>query len=236
MDKLYIGIGSLLDLELGLVRQHKKPKQVLKFLRQSAKLDVKHPSVHLGLFTQEKFDKYWDESDKGMLANALRTRMDVYLREILESVATPVLTDPQDSKVEVHVDLFPFELDEKEQGWLMSALTVMLGYDAVIKFIDVGLGGVHSAFIENYKWVFINDVETWLRLSARSLKEKPQYATNVILPAYTTGIKFSDLVEDPDVDLTILAANSPHAFVSSIIGQIVKVDFIDHRYFRACLE
>lgn len=236
MDKIYIGIESLLDLELAMVRKYKKPKIAMKYLKRCGKTDAKHPSVQFGMFTQEEFDKHWDDRDKELLQFSVRTRMYSYLREILSTVESKVLSDPQDSNLEIHVDLFPFELAEKEKDWIMSSLIVLLGYDANIKFMDMGIGGVNSAFLEHYKWVFIKDIETWLSLSVRSLKAQQQLEVNVILPGYTTGDAFSDLVADPDIDLEVLATNSPHEFVKSLLGQIVRVDFIDPRYFKACLE
>ena len=236
MDKLYIGIDSILDFEFAMIRKRKSTKQQLKYLKRVERTDVKHPSVGMGYFTQAQYDKMWDNRDKELLSLAVRTKMDRYVRDLLDSTAVPLFMDPHDAKIEINVDLFPFELEKDELEWLMSALIAMFGFDANIKFIDVGIGGVNSAFIEGYKWVIIKDVETWITMAAGSLQKKNQLETNVIAPAYTTGVKFSELVEDPDVVHQVLAANSPHELVCSILGQIVNITMIDPRYFKVFSE
>lgn len=234
LDKLYVGVDCLLDIEVGLIAQHRTRKQVAKYLKKAKKTVTKHPSVSLGIFTQEQFDECWDKRDGKAFVHSLRTKMDQYIRDIINSCSTPDIGDPQDSAIEIVVDMFPFELGPKDCEYLMTAFVAIFGYDTKITMINEGLGSLDSVGLSKYKWVILRDVETWLTLSIPSLKIKPQRNTNVILPAYTTGVQFEELIADPEMDLMILSQNNPHQLVSSLLGQVVKNDFIDPSYFKAC--
>ena len=148
-SRLLLSLDDLLDTRAGTLCDL-NPKLTAELLLDPAYAE-RIIDVFKG-FNKANFDKRYKERDKKVLSLSTSTKVGVIIFDFVQRVVNRNLESPFSMDPVVHINMYPYNLTEKEQGYIRAAVLAKLPIKPEVDFVNLSPEQITPQLLkENYK-------------------------------------------------------------------------------------
>lgn len=169
--RLLVNLDDILDTRLGaLFNINQKATEALLKSRYYA---GRHQDLFPG-FDMTRYNEVYENRDKSVLSCSTMTGVIVILIDFIQKVMNKNLNSPVVLIPEIHINMHPFVLNERDQALIIMALKTKVPLNPEIIFINLSLEQMNPLFLGNeYNTVVMYHFHKWLEIhSVNKLLEK----------------------------------------------------------------
>jgi hypothetical protein len=120
-------------------------------------------SEKYGPLSVELFEKVKEKFKDEIIFNSLKTKMYLFLQELIEGYIKLSLSTPHVSTVTLEVNLYPYKFTDTQIEYLLKALVAHLGNAAAISIVNFDINEMPlSSVAEKYDSVIMYNPVNWL--------------------------------------------------------------------------
>lgn len=180
---IYIDLDSILDTRLGTIAKHNKKDAVtlIEDVNYYTRIIDEFPQIGM---TFKDFRRLYNKRDVEVLKESLMSNMGAILRDIVIDAMTKMDTQPFYKEIIIYLNIYPYQLSEKEQIEIGKALHVYVGDFPAIKMIYKKPYEVSPKWIaDNILLVFMYDGTIWLQLISAYFAKMRIPDVSIYMPA-----------------------------------------------------
>lgn len=165
-SRLLLSLDDLLDTRAGVLCDL-NPKLVAELLLDPAYAE-RIIDVFKG-FNRDDFDKRYKERDKKVLSLSTSTKVGVIIFDFVQRVVNRNLESPFSMDPVVHINMYPYNLSDKEQSYIKAAVLTKLPLKPQIEFINLSLEQITPQLLkENYKTAIMYHFWDWIEVQSKN--------------------------------------------------------------------
>lgn len=186
MKKIYVSLDELLDTRLGFISIHNPPMLEQIMLEPNEYLKRTHDEIIYkasGFKTKELFYKSWEKRDTEVLKNSVISHIPAIINEVIIEYRSSGEEALATSSTEVHVNLYPYRLDEDEKKEMQIILeNAFFATDKVV-LINIDTDKLTPKWVKkNYDYIFMYDFNRWVEKHAAELKKTLLVQNHLFVP------------------------------------------------------
>ena len=165
-SRLLLSLDDLLDTRAGVLCDL-NPKLVAELLLDPSYTD-RIIDVFKG-FNKDDFDKRYKERDKKVLSLSTSTKVGVIIFDFVQRVVNRNLESPFNMDPVVHINMYPYNLSDKEQSYIKAAVLTKLPLKPQIEFVNLSLEQITPQLLkENYKTAIMYHFWDWIEIQSKN--------------------------------------------------------------------
>ena len=165
-SRLLLSLDDLLDTRAGVLCDL-NPKLVAELLLDPAYAE-RIIDVFKG-FNKDDFDKRYKERDKKVLSLSTSTKVGVIIFDFVQRVVNRNLESPFNMDPVVHINMYPYNLSDKEQSYIKAAVLTKLPLKPQIEFVNLSLEQITPQLLkENYKTAIMYHFWDWIEVQSKN--------------------------------------------------------------------
>jgi len=172
---IYVSLDSILDTRLGTLL---KINQDFAF-NVSSKEDYYNRVVDefsddkFGALDKDLYSKVYNMYSDEIIKMSMKTKMYVFLFELCNRLVMESIDGPSFFGSEIHINIHPFSLTDREISAIAKALHVCLSNQFTVKAINIPIEDFTcEVAVSNYCALFMYNYGDWLNKHDESLKKK----------------------------------------------------------------
>ena len=164
-SRLLLSLDDLLDTRTGVLCDL-NPKLAAELLLDPAYAE-RIIDVFKG-FNRDDFDKRYKERDKKVLSLSTSTKVGVIIFDFVQRVVNRNLESPFNMDPVVHINMYPYNLSDKEQSYIKAAVLTKLPLKPQIEFVNLSLEQITPQLLkENYKTAIMYHFWDWIEVQSK---------------------------------------------------------------------
>lgn len=170
--RLLVELDCLLDTRLGTIESLHPPAAAELYLGDtyySREIDD-WSSLTNGLISKEDFDKAYGNRGQEILALSRPTRMLGFLNRLTRDLDMAKITAPDVEKIEVVVNLYPYQLTNREKEVLETLVYSYCSLGTEVSTTELNYAQITPSLMrDNYDGVILYEFDRWFSLHAKEL-------------------------------------------------------------------
>lgn len=144
-------------------------------------------SEKYGALSPELFEKVKDKFKDEIIFNSLKTKMYMFLQELIDGYVKLALSTPHVSTITLEVNLHPYTFTDTQAEYLLKALIAHLGNAAAISIVNFDINELPlKSIAEKYDSIIMYNPVNWLNNRHNELKLGILKELNLYLPRMNT--------------------------------------------------
>lgn len=187
-------------------------------------------SQEYGTLSTELFEQVKDKYKQEILFKSIKTKMYLFLQELIESYVKMALSTPHVSTVTLVVNLYPYKLTDTQVEYLMKAIIAHLGNAAAVSIVNFNINELTLKEVsERYQSIIVYDPVPWLNSKSNELKSGVLKDVTVYLP------KMNKVRALTAKERKELGKNIPdiYKFTEMVFAGFVRLSYVPVEYFCA---
>lgn len=182
--KIYTPIDAYLDVRLGVIARHSQVGSMQVFndnLHRYVGRDHNRFWEWTNQFTEAEYNQWWLSRDKECLKLSPKTDFIKYLLDIHNKVHFQ--NDNEGKPISVTINLWPYELDEKERNELITLVDYCSGYLFDVTLVDIPDYQQNPSWLKaNFTFAVLTDFDSWWRLFSHEVFNHPMGDFVMMIP------------------------------------------------------
>lgn len=171
--RILVHLDDILDTRLGAL--YKTDPKVIKGLLESRYYAGRQMDVFPGVDMELYLSNYQNRGKEVLSATTMTGIMGL-VADFSQRVMNKNLNAPISLDLEIHVNMYPFVLDEKEQAMIVQAVSAKLPLQPKVEMVNYTLEQLNPFFLgSNYNTVVMYHFHEWLEIHSKNenLKKYP---------------------------------------------------------------
>lgn len=157
---LLVDLDSIFDTRLGLLASLEDPTLLEKNYNEA--YFTRDRDVFVGIDEKDWYDKY-SARDKRVLAKSQITPIVGFMREFVYETLLGNVNEPKLMKPYIHVNVWPYELQEAEKRLILAGILRHVGRDADIEIVNIPVEALTPAVVKaRYSMLVMYEYERWI--------------------------------------------------------------------------
>lgn len=182
---ILVTIDSLLDTRQGTLLKINPDAAFEITSKESyhARESDEFTSEKYGALSTELFEKVKEKFKHEIIFNSLKTKMHLFLQELINGYVKLALSTPHVSTITLEVNLYPYAFTDTQVEYLMKALIAHLGNAAAISIVNFDLNALPlKSIATKYESIIMYNPVSWLNSRHNELKTGTLKELTLYLP------------------------------------------------------
>lgn len=180
-------------------------------------------SEQYGTLSVELFERVKEKFKDEIVFNSLKTKMYLFLQELIEGYVNLSLSTPHVSTVTLEVNLFPYTFTETQVEYLLKALVAHLGNSASISIVNFDINELPlKSVAEKYDSIIMYNPVSWLNSRHNELKVGTLKELKLYLPRMNT----TRALTDKERKTMSKSVSDVYKFTEMVFGGFIKLKYI----------
>lgn len=229
--RIWVELETLLDVRLALIHliDPDATPVVLKNGYDQRPIDD-WEKLSLGRVSNSVFSEAYRDRNKGVLKEAVPTRMNVYLKQLCKEIIDQRDTTPFGRSVHVEVNTWPYEFSSDEKEVLCAMVGFYVGEEVKVTTRYKTLEYLTPKRLrDDYSAVILYDFNEWFRFHHKALEEGGCPRTVLFAAALFIGE-----VPDPDFlkdSMSAFSTNDPFRLLEMSLVAKIHLQFLNIDYY-----
>lgn len=183
-NKIYVDIESLLDLRQGILFEVVEDKEALIDFLLSG--DYNYRDIDsFSIVTDDEYKEAYSKRSKDILPASALSHVIAPVRNKILSMEKMADMYSENKRVEVVLNVYPFELTQKEREHIRNLFFIKLQTECLITVTEMTPKQLSPTFLKQSSFlsVFMYDFPTWINLHSKQLEVIDIKKINMYFPA-----------------------------------------------------
>lgn len=187
-------------------------------------------SEQYGALSTELFEQVKEKYKHEIIFKSLKTKMYLFLQELIEGYVKMSLSTPHVSTVTLEVNLFPYKFTETQVEYLMKALIAHLGNAAAISIVNFDINQIPlKSIAEKYAALIMYNPVNWLNNRHNELKVGTLKELTLYLPKMNSVRALTDK-ERKSISKNV---SDIYKFTEMVFSGFVRIQYVPVEYYCA---
>lgn len=187
-------------------------------------------SEKYGALSTELFEKVKEQYKHEIIFKSIKTKMYLFLQELIEGYVKLALTTPHASTITLEVNLHPYQFTETQVEYLMKALIAHLGNAAAISIVNFDINTLPlKAIAEKYESIITYNPVSWLNHRHNELKVGTLKELTLYIPRMNTVRALTDK-ERKSISKNV---SDVYKFTEMLFAGFIRINYIPVEYYCA---
>ncbi len=185
-----VSLDVLLDTRITTLSRE-SPELAVKLMRtEDYWLRSRDDYSSLGGPNLERFTELYAARDNEIVEHSIMTTIPYMAGELISKLEIEYEVSPRVSEVSLHINIWPYTLDEENSKALVSAMMHYGGLNTIPKIVSIPLASLTMEHIKhNYAAIFLYDFREWLKIHQNSLRSMYLHDVIFVAPELSYGDK-----------------------------------------------
>jgi hypothetical protein len=180
-------------------------------------------SEKYGELSPELFQQVKEKFKHEIIFNSLKTKMYLFLQELIEGYVKLSLSTPHASIITLEVNIHPYKFTETQAEYLLKALIAHLGNSAAISIVDFDIKELSLKTIaDKYDSVIMYNPVDWLNSRHNELKMGVLKELTLYIPKINTVRDLTDK-ERKNLNKNI---SDVYKFTQMVFAGFIKINYV----------